>query len=128
MLEQLELEPDPQKRLRKALELSFELRSSDTFRAEIALLANPGHPAALKAVRRVAKRRLSWFREQLEALGWSTTEATDRAVLFCYMYVGNMQMLHLKPRPTTVEERRRQVDLMFDFLVANSPRTDRRRK
>ena len=120
VFELLQQIPDPAKRLRKVLELGFEVRSSDTFRAEIALLANPEHPAALQAVRRVARRRLAWFREQLEAIGWSPTEAEDRAVLFCYIYVGNMQILHLKPRVSTVADRARQVDLMFDFLVSGT--------
>jgi AcrR family transcriptional regulator len=123
VIEEMEHEPDPAKRLRKITELGFELRGTETFRAEIALLSNPGHPAALRAVRRVAKRRLEWFRDQLEALGWSPTDAHDRAVLFCHLYVGNMQLAHLSPRITTPAERRRQLDLMFDLLVAGERRT-----
>lgn len=119
-----EQEADPAIRLRKITELGFELRGSETLRAEISLLANPGHPAALRTVRRVAKRRLLWFRDQLEALGWSRTEAHDRAVLFCYLYVGNMQIAHLNARLTTAEERRRQLDLVFDLLVAGGRQPD----
>ena len=126
VIEQMEREPDPAVRLRKITELGFEMRASETFRAEIALLANPGHPAALRAVRRVAKRRLQWFRDQLEALGWSPTEAHDRAVLFCYLYVGNMQIAHLNARLSTADERRRQVDLMLDLLVAGTEVGSRR--
>ena len=112
----LEREPDPAERLWKAMELGLELRPSA--RAEIALLANPNHPAAQRAVSRVAERRLTWFREQLEALGWKEQEATDRAVLACYIYVGNMQMAHVRPALSTVAARKRQLELMFDFLVA----------
>ena len=117
VIEELQQEPDPATRLRKAMELGIELVGTETLRAEIALLANPGHPAARRAVRRVAKRRHSWFRDQLRALGWSTGDANDRAILACYIYVGNMQMSHLSPRLTTAAERRRQLDLMFDLLV-----------
>ncbi len=112
---ELDREPDPAERLRKALELGMELRPSA--RAEIALLSNPSHPAAQRAVRRVAERRLVWFRDQLEALGWDRREAEDRAVLACYVYVGNMQMAHVRPRLSTAAARRRQLDLIFDLLV-----------
>ncbi|HYO61050.1 MAG TPA: TetR/AcrR family transcriptional regulator [Actinomycetota bacterium] len=120
VLEKLEREPDPAVRLRKAMELGIEQGPSS--RAEIALLSNPSHPSARRAVRRVAKRRLSWFREQLEALGLDERDAGDRAVLFCHIYVGNMQMAHLAPRLRTPAERKRQIDLMFDFLVAAAPK------
>ena len=118
VIEELEREPDPATRLRKAMELGIERGPAS--RAEVALLANPAHPTARRAVRRVAQRRWSWFRDQLEALGYSEREASDRAALFCCIYVGNMQMTHLAPRFTTADERRRQVDLSFDFLVGGA--------
>jgi AcrR family transcriptional regulator len=118
VIEEVEREPDPAARLRRIMELGIELGPSD--RAEIALLANPSHPTARRVVRRVAKRRLTWVREQLEALGLSPTEANDRAVLFCHIYVGNMQMTHLSPRLTTAADRQRHIDLIFDFLVARA--------
>ena len=119
VIEQVEQEPDPAKRLRKVMELGIELGPSD--RAEIALLANPSHPAARRAVRRVSKRRLTWIRDQLVALGWDERGAGDRALLFSQIYVGNMQMTHVSPRSGTANERRRRIDLMFDFLVRGAP-------
>jgi AcrR family transcriptional regulator len=121
VLEKIEREPDPAERLRRAMHVGIELGPAD--RAEIVLLANPAHPAARRAVRRVAKRRLEWFSDQLEALGWDAEEARDRATIFCHIYVGNMQMAHLRPRLSTAAMRRRQIDIMFDFLVAPAPST-----
>ena len=125
VLSVLDEEPDPATRLRHAMELGIELQPSA--RAEIALLANPSHPAARRAVRRVAWRRVLWFREQLEALGWDRQEAQDRAVLFCYVYVGNMQVALVRPGLSTAAARRRQVDLLFEFLVRGAPLDPRAR-
>ena len=119
VIEELDREPDPAVRLRNAMELGIGRGPSNL--AEVVLLANPAHPIARRAVRRVAKRRLEWCRDQLVALGWDEHEAHDRAVLFCHIYVGNMQMTHLSPRLTSATARERQVDLMFDFLVARAP-------
>src|SRR5215467_8675078 len=44
VIEELEQEPDPARRMKKLLAAAFELAPAD--RAEIALLANPDHPAA----------------------------------------------------------------------------------
>lgn len=119
VLSDLDRLADPAERLRKGMALGLELRPSA--RAEIALLANPNHPAARRAVSRVAERRLAWFRDQLQALGWSEREATDRAVLACYIYVGNMQMAHVRPALSTREARQRQLNLMFEFIVLGAP-------
>ena len=67
VIEELEREPDPATRLTKLLAAAFERGPAD--RAEIALLANPDHPAALRAVRRVAERRIAYISQQLRALG-----------------------------------------------------------
>jgi AcrR family transcriptional regulator len=117
VIEQLEQEPDPARRLRKLLAAAFELGPTD--RAEIALLASPDHPAALRAVRRVAERRIAYIARQLESLGWSPENALDRAVLMYYMYVGNLQMAHVAPDMTGGEARRRHVELVFDALAAD---------
>ena len=77
VIEEFEREPDPAVRLKKILEAGFELGPTD--RAEIALLANPDHPAAVRAVRRVAERRITYIAEQLEKLGW---DAAARARSF----------------------------------------------
>ena len=120
VIEYLEREPDPAKRLRTVMEAGAELGPAD--RAEIALLGNPGHPAAAKAVRRVARRRISYLAEQLEGLGYERDDALDRAVLIYNVYVGYVQMAHLAPRLITAEARRRQVEVVFEALVAGETR------
>ena len=125
---EFEREPDPALRLKKILEAGFE--SGPTDRAEIALLANPEHPAAVRAVRRVAERRITYIAEQLETLGWNSADALDRAVVMYYVYVGYMQMAHVTPDLISDASRRRQLDLVFDaFAVpADGRRRSRRRR
>jgi AcrR family transcriptional regulator len=119
VIEQLEKEPDPGRRLRMILEGGFQ--RGPTERAEIALLANPGHPAAVRAVRRVAERRITYLADQLEALGWDSRDARDRAVLLAYLYVGHMQLAHIAPNVIRANARQRQVELVFNTLVAGEP-------
>ena len=116
----LEREPDPAVRLKKLLGATFKRAPSD--RAEIALLANPGHPAALHAVRRAAERRIAYISQQLEALGWSQADAHDRAVLLYYIYVGYLQIAHVAPEVIIGgDAQRRQAALVFDALAAIPP-------
>ncbi|MGH2806139.1 MAG: TetR/AcrR family transcriptional regulator [Actinomycetota bacterium] len=115
VIEHLEHEPDPTRRLRLLLEGGFELGPTD--RAEIALLANPGHPAALRAVRRVTERRIGYLSDQLEALGWNARDARDRAVLIAYVYVGHIQLAHIAPKLTGADSQQRQIELAFNALV-----------
>jgi AcrR family transcriptional regulator len=116
VIDELEQLPNPAARLRKLLEAAFERGPAD--RAEIALLASPGHPAAVAAVRRVAERRISYIAEQLGNLGWRPGEARDRAVLLYYVYVGYLQMAHVAPDVITGGARQRHLNLVFDTLIA----------
>jgi AcrR family transcriptional regulator len=116
VIEELEREPDPATRLKKLLAAAFELGPTD--RAEIALLAHPDHPAALRAVRRVTERRIIYISQQLEALGWDPGEALDRAMLMYYVYAGYLQMTHVAPDMIGGDARRRHVELVFDALAA----------
>lgn len=115
VIEKLEHEHDPGERLRKLLEIVFERGPDD--RAEIALLADPGHPAATAAVRRVAERRTSYIAEQLEKLGWDQREAQDRAAILYYIYAGYLQTAHVAPELAGAGARRRYADLVIDTLV-----------
>jgi len=116
VIEELEREPEPAKRLRNLFEAAFERGPAD--RAEIALLANPGHPAAVAAVRRVAERRITYIAGQLEKLGWDPDDALDRAVILYYVYVGYLQMAHVAPHLITGDVWQRHADLVFEALVA----------
>jgi AcrR family transcriptional regulator len=118
-IEEFEREPDPATRLKKILGAGFEFGPTD--QAEIVLLANPEHPAAVRAVRRVAERRITYIAEQLEKLGWDSADALDRAVLLYYVYVGYMQMSHVTPHLISDATRRRHVDLAFDAFAAREP-------
>ena len=120
VIEELDHEPDPAERLRKLLEAAFERSPAD--RAEIALLANPGHPAATAAVRRVAQRRITYIAEQLQKLGYDRGEAQDRAVVLYYIYAGYLQMAHLAPDAVGDDARQRQVRLILGTLVARPGR------
>ena len=117
VIEHLDQEPDPAERLRKLLEAAFEGSPAD--RAEIALLANPEHPAAIAAVRRVADRRIGYIAQQLEKLGWEQGEARDRSVVLYYIYAGYLQMAHVAPDVTSDDARRRHVRLILATLVAD---------
>lgn len=115
VIRHLDHQPDPALRLRTVMEAGVELGPAD--RAEISLLGNPGHPAAARAVRRVARRRIGYISEQLRQLGYEEEEALDRAVLIYNVYVGYVQMAHLAPRLITAAARRRQVEVVFEALV-----------
>ena len=112
----LDQEPDPAERLRKLLEAAFARSPAD--RAEIALLANPEHPAAVAAVRRVAERRIGYIAGQLEELGWERGEALDRSEILYYIYTGYLQMAHVAPDVTSDGARQRHVRLILATLVA----------
>jgi AcrR family transcriptional regulator len=116
VIEKLDQEPEPAERLRKLLEAAFERSPAD--RAEIALLANPEHPAAIAAVRRVSERRISYIARQLEKLGWERGEALDRSVVLYYIYAGYLQMAHVAPEVTGEDARQRHVRLILATLVA----------
>lgn len=116
VMEKLDQEPEPAERLRKLLEAAFERSPAD--RAEIALLANPEHPAAMAAVGRVAERRISYIARQLEKLGWEQGEALDRSVVLYYIYAGYLQMAHVAPEVTGDDDRQRHVRLILATLVA----------
>jgi AcrR family transcriptional regulator len=121
VIEDLEREPDPAVRLKRLLGATFKRAASDE--AEIALLANPGHPAAVQAVRRAAERRITYIAQQLESLGWSRADAHDRSVLLYYIYVGYLQMAHVAPEVINGgDAKRRQAALVFDALAATEPR------
>ena len=125
-IEEFEREPDPAVRLKKILEAGFEFGPTD--RAEIALLANPEQPAAVRAVRRVAERRIMYIAQQLEKLGWNSADALDRAVLMYYLYVGHQQMAHVTPKMISNSARQRHLALVFDaFALGELPATEIRR-
>lgn len=119
VIEHLAQEPDPARRLRLLIEGGFERAPGD--RVEIALLANPGHPMAVRTMRRVARRRIDYVSDQLEALGWGPDEARDRATLIAYLYVGRMQLAHIAPRGADAAARARQVALVLDALIEKAP-------
>ena len=75
----------------------------------------------MRAVRRVAERRITYIAEQLEKLGWDSADALDRAVLLYYVYVGYLQMAHVAPYLISDAARRRRVDLAFAAFAAREP-------
>jgi AcrR family transcriptional regulator len=115
VIEELEREPDPARRLRNLLEAALEVGPAN--RAEIALLANPDHPAAVRAVRRVAERRIAYIAHQLEMMGWGPAAARDRTAILYYVYVGYLYMAHVTGHAMDERARQRQVDLMFKTLI-----------
>jgi AcrR family transcriptional regulator len=117
VIEELERDSDPAERLRRLLGAALEQGAAN--RAEIALLATPDHPAAVRAVRRVAERRVAYIADQLEMLGWPSGDARDRAAVLYDIYVGHLHMALVTPRAMTEGERRRRVDLMFKALIAH---------
>ncbi len=119
VIELLEKQPDPARRLGLLLAGGFARDLIDL--AEVALLANPNHPSAVRAVRRVSERRIRYLAHQLEALGWEPPDARDRAVLLAYLYVGHLQLAHLAPEVIDEDGRQRRMQLVFDALIARDP-------
>ncbi len=115
VIEYLDKEPDPARRLRMLNDLAYERGPSD--RVEIALLSNPTNRTSIRTMRRVVERRITYLAEQLEALGWRPEEARDRAMLIGYLYVGRILTAHLFPKIGEDEARRRR-DLIFNAFVA----------
>jgi AcrR family transcriptional regulator len=115
VIEELDREPDPAERLRSLLAAAFERSPAD--RAEVALLADPGHPAATAAVRRVAQRRITYIAEQMQTLGYDHAEAQDRAVVLYCIYVGYLQMAHVTPEVADDDARQRYVQLILGTLA-----------
>lgn len=126
VIEDLEREPDPARRLKNLMSAAFERGPYDS--VEIALLANPGHPIATAAVRRVTERRINYMSRQLEQLGWRPETARDRAMLLYYLYIGFLQMAHVLPSAIERANRERHLDLVLDaFVSAPLPTTTARR-
>jgi AcrR family transcriptional regulator len=113
-IEILEREADPAKRLRVLLDTAFARGPDD--RAEITLLANPEHPAAVRAVRQQADRRISYMAKQFAAMGLSARDAVDRAAVAYYIYVGYMQTAHVAPASISGAARKRQAHLVMRLL------------
>lgn len=113
-IELLEQQPDPAKRLELLLKKAFEHGPDD--QAEITLLANPSHPAAMRAVQRQAERRIGYIAKQFEAMGLSARDALDRAAVAYYVYVGYMQTAHVAPASISGAARRRQAGLVTRLL------------
>lgn len=117
VIEMLEREPDPARRLKTLFATAFDMKPSDRA-TEVALLAKVDHPGARRAVRRVSQRRITYMAEQLEMLGCDPGEARDRAVLLGYLFVGYLQTAHVAPRAISSDSRRRRVELILETLVA----------
>jgi uncharacterized protein (DUF952 family)/AcrR family transcriptional regulator len=122
VIRELERETDPAQRLKKLLASSFTLRAMERA-AEIALLANPDHPAVRRRVHHVAQRRIKWMAQQLEALGREPSDALDRATLLSCIYVGYLQTTHVAPNVISedAQRRRRLVELAFASIIAADP-------
>ncbi len=117
VIAELESTPDPGERLKKLVGAAFDLDAGDAA-AEVALLAHPEHAAVRRRVRRVTQRRLAYIATQLEKLGWRHEQARDRAVLLYYLYVGSMHTRHVLPTVAGGDQRRQQVELVFEGLLA----------
>ena len=123
---------DERTRLRQLLEALFAPEPSDAMKPEtretttqhraldinITLSADPGQPAVAEAVARVTARRVSYFAEQLGAIGIPAEEAKRRAVLVYAAYVGYFRLapsaLSGTPHGSTAKE---LVDAMMRMLT-----------
>lgn len=123
VIDHLELEPDPARRIGLVLEGGLARGAAD--RVEIALLANPGHPSAARTLRRVVKRRIAYLATQFQTLGWNEADARDRATLVAYLYVGHLHLTHLAPQLAGTDARQRQAHIAIDALLPDHPRPQR---
>jgi AcrR family transcriptional regulator len=116
VIERLERSSSPAQRLRHLMAEAFEISATDRA-AELVLLANNDHNEVRRRVRHVVEHRVKYMARQLEALGWSSAAALDRALLLSYLYVGYLQMAQVTPSLTTREARQRHAALAFDSLI-----------
>jgi AcrR family transcriptional regulator len=115
-IERLERSSDPGERLRHLMAASFEISASDRA-AELALLAYNHDDAVRRRVRGVIDRRVRYMAEQLEAVGWPSVPALDRALLLSCLYVGYLQMAQVTPSLTSKEARQRHAALAIESLI-----------
>lgn len=125
VIEQLDQLPSPADRMRSLMKMA--LGQEPNARAELALLGSPDHPAARRAIRQAAHRRIGYIAEQFEQLGWSPEESLGRAVVSYYLFLGHLQMSHVLPDLIGDEARGHQLELVLDGLVAEAvPKRQRR--
>jgi AcrR family transcriptional regulator len=114
VVEDLEREPDPAKRLRRLMSAAFRIKAEDRG-AEIAVLGS-ADDAVRRRVRRVTRRRMAYITAQLEALGWSAAEARDRTELLMDVYLGSLQIANIGAGAPDRRSRQRQVDLVLTLV------------
>jgi AcrR family transcriptional regulator len=122
VIEELERAPTPAERFQRIYAWTTEMPAKQRA-VEIALLARPDHPAALRSVRRVARRRIEYTAEQLKQLGWDSNTALDRALLIFYLFVGYLVTTHVRPAllPGQEDARARYANVIFEALAAGGP-------
>ena len=124
----LDGQPTPEDRLATLFAMTAAI-PADLLGVEIALLARPGHPRVLATMRRVAERRITYMAEQFEAMGWSSRDALDRALLIYYLFVGRLQTRHISPPGIDETVPQRFADLLSKIVVAAPmPRAGGRRR
>jgi AcrR family transcriptional regulator len=117
VIEVLKGEHTPAERLKKLFEMTSEM-PPELLAMEIALLGAPDQPIAVRAVRRVAERRIAYVTQELEGTGWDPASALDRAFLIYYLFVGRLLAKHTAPRVTGIDSRQRYAQLIFETIVA----------
>ena len=89
-LPELEAIADPLGRLRALIRTVYEAPADPV---EVALSANASDPRVAPTIARVLRRRLAALRTIFRDLGFSTSEASDRAWLTYAFYIGHHQLL-----------------------------------
>jgi len=116
IIDGLESEPDPEKRLRRLFSEASALAAKD--RLEVSLLATAGHPRVRAALRRVTDRRVGYLAQLFAELGFPPDEARRRGLMAYTGYLGHTQLTHAVPESLPAEEEgRRYLDSVLDTLM-----------
>ncbi|MFG3258689.1 TetR/AcrR family transcriptional regulator [Streptomyces sp. NPDC048172] len=116
VIDSLEAEPDPEKRLRSLLLRATDAAAEDPL--ELSLLANAAHPAVAAVLGRVTERRIGYVTGLFRELGFSGTEAERRGLLSYSAFLGHAQLGHSVPRSLPAGAARdRYLDAVIDTML-----------
>ncbi|MGW7083177.1 TetR/AcrR family transcriptional regulator [Streptomyces sp. NPDC054871] len=95
MIEEVEAEPDPRRRIRLLFGEAIASATSDPL--EVAILATASHPQVAEVLRRVTERRVAYVAGLFAGLGFPGPEARRRGLLAYTVYLGHAQLGHAVP-------------------------------
>ncbi|MDT9694433.1 TetR/AcrR family transcriptional regulator [Streptomyces sp. P17] len=116
IINELEREPDPERRLR--LLFAEAIRSSAEDPLEVSLLATADDPRVATVLARVTERRVAYVAQLFTEAGFPEPEARRRGLLAYSVYLGHTQLGHAVPATLPEGEAlTRYLDGALDLLL-----------